>query len=105
MNQFAWMEGVSVFIAVLLITLLAAACDYMQENQVCVRNQALSGMQKCIVHRGGDGTTHRLPFSQLVVGDVIQLSGGDIVPADCWLFEEIDMVVDERHYFDGASDV
>jgi len=36
--------------------------------------------------------------SDLVVGDVIDVSQGDIVPADCILIEEMNIKVDESIY-------
>ena len=38
-------------------------------------------------------------MSDLVVGDIVLLSAGDRVPADCLLIEEMDMWVDERIYY------
>lgn len=40
----------------------------------------------------------------LVVGDIILLEGGDKVPADCVLIEEMDMTVDQRHFFPDQAE-
>jgi P-type Ca2+ transporter type 2C len=39
--------------------------------------------------------THTISIYDLVVGDVIKLQAGDIVPADCVIINEQDLVVDE----------
>ena len=39
-----------------------------------------------------------MPVRELVVGDLIILEQGDLVPADCLLIEEDDMTVDESKY-------
>ena len=52
---------------------------------------------KSIVIRGQYGTSQEIDATLLVVGDVISLKGGDRVPADCILFEEQDMKVDEKN--------
>ena len=47
----------------------------------------------CMVYR--DGELVRLPQSQLVVGDVVELKTGDTVPADLEILESRSMLVDE----------
>lgn len=39
-----------------------------------------------------------MPIRDLVVGDLIHVSQGDRVPADCILVEEVNIVVDETLY-------
>ncbi len=45
------------------------------------------------VQRGGERMT--VPVDELVVGDVVLLHAGDVVPADCRLVEAMDLEVDE----------
>jgi len=59
-ENYSWIEGASVVIVVVIITLLASLCDYSRENQIFARNEALANMQTCTVHRGTNGTTHTL---------------------------------------------
>lgn len=42
-------------------------------------------------------------MQDLVVGDIVVLEAGDRVPADCWLCEEMDILVDEKEYFPNAA--
>lgn len=39
--------------------------------------------------------TQTISIYDLVVGDVIKIQAGDIVPADCVIINEQDLVVDE----------
>lgn len=42
-----------------------------------------------------DGREHVIPFRELVPGDVVLLSAGSIVPADCLVFQATDLQIDE----------
>ncbi len=42
-----------------------------------------------------DGRERALPAGELVVGDIVRLSGGDLVPADCRLLDSRGMELDE----------
>ncbi|GHJ37982.1 cation-translocating P-type ATPase [Streptomyces sp. TS71-3] len=42
-----------------------------------------------------DGRKRRIPAGELVVGDIVHLSGGDVVPADCRLTDGEGLEVDE----------
>jgi Ca2+-transporting ATPase len=39
-----------------------------------------------------------IPIRDLVVGDIIQISQGDRVPADCIVIQELNLIVDESIY-------
>lgn len=90
-----WLESVSIFAAVLLATSIQATCGYAKDKQFL---KMMDESLKCnaTVIRGQYGTSQKIDATQLVVGDVICLKGGDRVPADCILFEEQDMQVDEQ---------
>tara|TARA_B110000285_G_C15024737_1_gene563525 strand:- start:744 stop:917 length:174 start_codon:yes stop_codon:yes gene_type:complete len=50
--------------------------------------------QRVTVYRGQFGAVKSIHICGLVVGDIIDLSAGDRVPADCVLIEEMNMTVD-----------
>jgi Ca2+-transporting ATPase len=56
------------------------------------------------VYRGAYGTAASVPIHDLVVGDVLQISQGDRVPADCIILDEINLVVDQSAYSRKPSD-
>ena len=50
------------------------------------------------VFRGAFGTTKQIPVRDIVVGDIIEIKQGDIVPADCILIDEMNITCDESMY-------
>jgi magnesium-transporting ATPase (P-type) len=48
--------------------------------------------------RGQYATKQKVPVRELVVGDLVVLQQGDLVPADCLLIDEDDITVDESKY-------
>ena len=50
------------------------------------------------VVRGKKGVTQTISINKLVVGDVIVIEPGSIIPADCLLLEGNDVTVDEKFF-------
>lgn len=57
--------------------------------------------ETCSIIRGSTGVSRDTLVSEVVVGDLLELSAGDRVPADCILIDEMDMFVDQSSYFEG----
>ena len=55
------------------------------------------------VVRGKKGVTQTISINKLVVGDVIVLEPGCIIPADCLLLEGNDVTVDEKFFNDNEK--
>jgi P-type Ca2+ transporter type 2C len=94
-QSYKWLESVSIFSAVILATLIQALCAYGKDRQFLELKRQTMESSTTVV-RGQYGTAQMISAADLVVGDVIKLEAGDRVPADCVLFEEQDMFVDER---------
>jgi len=47
------------------------------------------------VFRGNEGITQTIPFTELLVGDVIQIEQGMKVPGDCLILTATDVSADE----------
>lgn len=84
------------FIAINLI--LSFLQEYHSERTLRLLKQFVS--PSCNVLR--DGHVSVLPSAQLVIGDVIKIQTGDIIPADIRLLEEQNLTVDESA-FTGES--
>lgn len=76
-----------VAVAVIGVILLSGLFSFWQEARVERTLAALQGMLPRQVTVLRDGVAQTLPAEQLVPGDVILLSQGDNVPADCRLIE------------------
>jgi P-type Mg2+ transporter len=77
------------------IVLMSAAIDYWQSfrsEQAVQRLQARVAPNATVLR---DGVWKELPRAQLVVGDVVRLSAGDLVPADARLLESTDLHVQQ----------
>jgi Ca2+-transporting ATPase len=55
------------------------------------------------VVRGKKGVTQTISINKLVVGDVIVLEPGSIIPADCLLLEGNDVTVDEKFFTENEK--
>jgi magnesium-transporting ATPase (P-type) len=77
------------------VTVINAVIGYLQEARAegAIATLARAVRTDCTVLR--DGQTLRVPSSELVPGDVLQLVAGDKVPADLRLLEQRDLQVDE----------
>lgn len=80
---------------ILLIVIVNAVIGLAQEAKAEAALDALKNMNKpfCKVIR--DGELIKIKSSELVVGDVVVLEAGDIVPADVRLFESASLKIEE----------
>ena len=69
-------------IMILLLTLLNAVLGLNQEGKAASAVAALAKMMIVKARVRRDGALALLPAEQLVVGDVVQIEAGDVVPAD-----------------------
>ncbi|EDO17614.1 hypothetical protein Kpol_1061p39 [Vanderwaltozyma polyspora DSM 70294] len=79
-----WIEGIAIMLAVVVVVVVSAANDYQKEKQFSKLSQKKENDKTFTVIRD-TATVSLIPNSQLVVGDIIKLQTGDILPADCIL--------------------
>jgi Ca2+ transporting ATPase len=89
-----WVEGVAIFIAVGVIVSVTAGNNYVKEKQFQKLFQK-ANEDFTVVFRGNEGGTQTIPFTELLVGDVIQIESGMKVPADCIILSGTDLSADE----------
>lgn len=77
-----WVEGVAIIVAVVIVVLVGAANDFQKERQFAKLN-AKKEDRELIVIRNGVQTM--ISVYDLLVGDIINLQTGDIIPADAIL--------------------
>ena len=89
-----WVEGVAIFAAVGVIVSVTAGNNYIKEKQFQKLFQK-ANEDFVAVFRGNEGITQTIPFTELIVGDVIQIEQGMKVPGDCLLLTATDVSADE----------
>lgn len=80
---------------ILLIVIINAVIGFVQENKAENALEALKEKNKPFVKVLRDGEQKIIPSEDLVVGDVVVLEAGDIVPADLRLIESASLKIEE----------
>ncbi|WP_431857706.1 magnesium-translocating P-type ATPase [Azospirillum sp.] len=83
------------FAIVVVIVLLSIVLDFVQEVRA---ETAVEALRRSVGLRAAalrDGRESDLPVEQLVPGDVVRLTAGDLVPADARLMEARDLFVNQ----------
>ncbi|AMD21851.1 HFL005Cp [Eremothecium sinecaudum] len=74
-----WVEGVAIMVAVLVVVFVGAINDYQKERQFAKLNRKKENREIFIIRNGAE---HVVSIHDLLVGDLINLQTGDVVPAD-----------------------
>ena len=84
-------------IIICIMVLLSVIMRFWQELKAGDATRALTKMVKntCCVKRADNQSTQEIDIRQLVPGDVVYLSAGDMVPADIRLFSTKDLFVSQ----------
>ncbi len=80
---------------ILAIVLLNGILGFVQENNAEKSMQALKSMQVPAAQVLRDGRVQQLPSPDIVVGDIVLLNAGDVVPADGRLIETAALRIEE----------
>ncbi|MEW5311473.1 MAG: hypothetical protein WDW38_003186 [Sanguina aurantia] len=87
-----WIDGVAIFAAVAIVTVVGAGNDYLKDQQFRKMGAAKDVIPTKVV-RGGRQVL--VPSTEVVVGDILMMDTGDKVIADCIIIESFGLVVDE----------
>lgn len=77
-----WIEGAAILIAVGLVSTVASCNNYSKELQFRALETVSQNDERCTVIRNGGINTLINP-KDIVVGDILLISAGDAIPADC----------------------
>ena len=88
-----WIDGVSIIVAVVIVVLVGSITDYKKELKFHELNDIQNSETKYKVIR--DGIPNDLISDDLLVGDIIHVNYGDILPADMILIEGNGIKMDE----------
>ena len=96
-----WLEGVAILSAVVIVVMVTATNDYLKEKQFR-QLSAKADEVKVFVLR--DGKETEVFGHELVVGDIMKVSIGSIIPADGLVLEAFSIKADESSKT-GESDL
>ena len=83
------------FLIIWAIVLVSVTLDFVQEYRA---GRAAERLKQAVMVRATvlrDGQQRNIPMTELVPGDVVLLSAGDLVPADCRLLEAKDFFINQ----------
>ncbi len=89
-----WIDGVSIYIAVVIIVTITSGNNYVKEKQF-QKLVMKAAVDYIAVYRGDSTMTTTIKASELVVGDLIKIEQGMRIPADCILINGYDVATDE----------
>ncbi|EFJ44186.1 calcium-transporting ATPase [Volvox carteri f. nagariensis] len=95
-----WIEGVAIWVAVIVVTLVGAGNDYSKDLQFRKLNAQKDRIQIKVI-RGGEQIL--VENTDLVVGDIVILDTGDKVVADAIVLDSQGLTMDEAS-LTGESD-
>ena len=96
-------EDPTTSIIIVVLVLISGGIRFVQELR---SDKATTNLSKMIVNTATvirDGLEQESPIDELVVGDLVKLSAGDMIPADVILFESRDFFV-QQSGLTGESD-
>lgn len=92
-NNIAIIDGVAIIIAVLIVVLVSSINDYRKQAQFRKLNDFSKTLSVAKVIR--DGKVEEIQIMKLLVGDIITVETGDVIPADGILISGFNVDLDE----------
>lgn len=87
-----WVEGVAILVAIVIIVTVGAVNDWEKERQFATLNQKQQDRNVKVIR---SGESRELPIAEVLVGDVVHLESGDVIPADGIFIEGYNVRCDE----------
>ena len=78
-EEYGYLEGIAIVIVVFVVVFLQAYIDYVKEQKFRQLNSIKDNYAVKVVR---NGEVHAVTAGEVLVGDVVELSAGDKVPAD-----------------------
>lgn len=80
-----WIEGLAILMAVVIVASVTAGNDYSKQLQFRALEKSSEETERALVLRSGE--TLQVHPDELVIGDVVLLKAGDLIPADGIIFD------------------
>lgn len=74
-----WVEGVAIMVAIIIVVVVGAANDWQKERQFVKLNKKKEDRNVKVIR---SGKSREISVHDLLVGDVMHLEPGDMIPAD-----------------------
>jgi len=87
-----WIEGTCIIFAVFIVTVVAAVNDYQKEKQFRALNSIKDDETIKVIRNGVPAEVSKF---NLLVGDIVRVDLGDIIPADGIVFDQKELKLDE----------
>lgn len=87
-----WVEGVSIIVAVSVIVLATAINDFQMDCKFRLLNQRKEERDVIVIR---SGRTQQISIHEIVVGDLVHLETGDVIPVDGILIRGFSVQCDE----------
>lgn len=95
-----WVEGVAIMVAIIIVVVVGSLNDYQKERQFTKLNKKKQDRNVKIVR---SGKAQEISVYDVLVGDVMHLEPGDMIPVDGVLIEGFNVKCDESQAT-GESD-
>lgn len=96
-----WVEGVAIVVAILVVTLVGALNDYQKERQFVKLNRKKEERMVKVIR---SGKSQEISVYDILVGDVVHLEPGDLIPVDGICIDGHNLRCDESSAT-GESDI
>ncbi|OAA51709.1 ATPase, P-type, calcium-transporting, PMCA-type [Metarhizium rileyi] len=96
-----WVEGVAIIVAIAIVVIVGSLNDYSKERQFAKLNKKKQDRNVKVVR---SGQTTEISVFDIMVGDVVHLEPGDLVPVDGILIDGFNVKCDESQTT-GESDI
>ena len=91
-EEYGYLEGIAIVLVVFVVVFLQAYIDYVKEQKFRQLNSIKDNYAVKVVR---NGEVHAVTAGEVLVGDVVELSAGDKVPADGVFLEGSKLRADE----------
>jgi Ca2+-transporting ATPase len=96
-----WVEGVAIIVAIVVVVVVGSLNDYQKERQFVKLNKKKEDRDVNVIR---SGKTREISVFDLLVGDVVHLEPGDMIPVDGIFIEGHNVKCDESQTT-GESDL
>ena len=86
-----WLEGIAIVIVIVINALIGLYMEWQASRSM----EALRRLAQTKTNVFRNGNLKRINTAKLVPGDIVFLEAGDVVPADCRIFEQVNLGIKE----------